>query len=134
LVLWLSALLSPLLAEPSSCEPKGMAARSVAVRTAVVGDLDTTGHLDNSYSTDRICRVRRNGMAFWLEEEWVDPPVGKTNPRPRLELSDGLLVACAGGEVIGYGELQFESWNDRARIEHIYVSGRFRGRGLGFFH
>jgi len=70
-------------------------------------------------------------MAFWLEEEWVDPPVGKTNPRPRLELSDGLLVACAGGEVIGYGELQFESCNDRARIEHIYVSGRFRGRGVG---
>jgi len=42
-----------------------------------------------------------------------------------------LLVACIGPEMTGFGELQFESWNGRARIEHLYVSGRFRGAGVG---
>jgi ribosomal protein S18 acetylase RimI-like enzyme len=108
-----------------------MAARSAVVRKAERGDLDKIVGLDLSYSTDRIYSVRRNDMAFWLEEHRVDPPLEKTYPRPQLELGSGLLVACTHGEIIGYGELQYESWNDRARIEHIYVSRPFRGRGVG---
>jgi ribosomal protein S18 acetylase RimI-like enzyme len=108
-----------------------MATTSVVVRAANCGDLDGIGGLDISYSTDRIYRVRREPMAFWLEQERADPPVEKTYPRPHLELSDGLLVAYGRGEIAGYGELQFDAWNDRARIEHLYVSRRFRGRGVG---
>jgi ribosomal protein S18 acetylase RimI-like enzyme len=108
-----------------------MAARSVVVRLAVHDDLDGIGGLDISYSTDRIYRVRREPMAFCLKQERADPPVEKTYPRPYLELSDGLLVACEHGEIVGYGELQFDSWNDRARIEHLYVARGFRGRSVG---
>jgi len=64
-------------------------------------------------------------------EARIDPPVHKTNPRPQLELGSGLFVACVGTELAGYAELLFEAWNGRARIEHIYVSGGFRGRGMG---
>lgn len=94
-------------------------------------DLEAIGRLDISYSTDRIYRVRRAGLAFRLDEERIDPPVTKTYPRPALDLSDGLLVACTGGQIVGYGELRFESWNDRAVIEHLYVSATCRGRGAG---
>jgi ribosomal protein S18 acetylase RimI-like enzyme len=94
-------------------------------------DLDAMAGIDLSYSTDRIYRVLSDGLAFRLDEQRIDPPVTKTYPRPPLALSDGLLVACLGDEVAGYGELRFESWNGRARIEHLYVAARWRGRGVG---
>jgi ribosomal protein S18 acetylase RimI-like enzyme len=108
-----------------------MARLAVAVREASPDDLGDLGLVDTSYRTDRIYRVRRSELGFWLDEERVDPPVHKTNPRPQLELGNGLFVACVGTELAGYAELLFEAWNGRARIEHIYVSGGFRGRGVG---
>jgi len=51
--------------------------------------------------------------------EPVSPPVQKTYPDPSPELSDRLLVAAAGPEIAGYGELRFNSWNDRAEIEGL---------------
>jgi ribosomal protein S18 acetylase RimI-like enzyme len=94
-------------------------------------DLDGISKISRAYSTDRIYRVRRNELGFWLDEEPVSPPVHKIYPDPSPELSDRLLVATAGPEVVGYGELQFNSWNDRAEIEGLIVSGDFRGRGIG---
>ena len=108
-----------------------MARQAVAVRGASRDDLGDLGLVDTSYRTDRIYRVRRSELGFWLDEERIDPPVHKTNPRPQLELGNGLFVACVGTELAGYAELLFEAWNGRARIEHIYVSGSFRGRGVG---
>lgn len=109
-----------------------MANPAVSVRVAAEpGDLAGIGEVDLSYSTDRVYLVRRTELGFWLDERGVDPPATKTYPRPALELSDRLLVACVGAEIAGYGELRFESWNGRARIEHLYVSGGFRGQGLG---
>ena len=105
---------------------------AVIVRAAdSLADLDAIERLDLSYSTDRVYRVHRAGLAFRLDEERIDPPVTKTYPRPALDLSDDLLVASVGGEIVGFGELRFESWNDRAAIEHIYVSASRRGRGVG---
>ena len=104
---------------------------AAVVRAASSGDLDGIGLVDISYCTDRIYRVRRSDLGFWLDEERADPPAQRTYPRPSPELSDRLLVACAGPEIVGFGELLFEAWNGRARIEHLYVSGRFRGRGVG---
>jgi ribosomal protein S18 acetylase RimI-like enzyme len=113
-------------------KPSSMASPAVAVRTATEpGDLDGIGKVDLSYSTDRIYRLRRSELGFWLEEQSVDPPARKVYPRPDPELSDRLLVASAGTEIAGYGELQFEPWSGRAKIEHLYVSGRFRGQGVG---
>lgn len=109
-----------------------MVSPAVVVRVAAgPADLDGIGKVDLSYSTGCIYRVRRTGLGFWLEEESIDPPARKTYPRPAPELSDRLLVASAGAETAGYGELQFEPWSGRARIEHLYVSGSFRGQGVG---
>jgi ribosomal protein S18 acetylase RimI-like enzyme len=105
---------------------------AVLVRVAdSAADLEAIGLIDISYVTGRIYRVHRDGLAFRLDEERVDPPVTKTYPRPALDLSDDLLVACVDGEIVGYGELRFESWNGRAAIEHPYVSARRRGQGVG---
>jgi ribosomal protein S18 acetylase RimI-like enzyme len=102
------------------------------VRAAVSReDLDQIGRIDVSYVTDRIYAVQRRGMTFSLAEQRVDPPLEKSYPRPSLELSEGLMVACAGPGVVGYGELRFEAWNNRARIEHLFVTRGARGRGVG---
>ena len=94
-------------------------------------DLDGISKIDRTYSTDRIYRVRRSELGFFLDEEPVSPPVQKNYPDPSPELSDRLLVATAGAEIIGYGELRFNSWNDRAEIEGLTVSGNFRSQGVG---
>jgi ribosomal protein S18 acetylase RimI-like enzyme len=109
-----------------------MASPATSVRAAAdLGELTGIGEIDLSYSTDRVYLVRRTGLGFSLQEQSVDPPARKTYPRPDLQLSDRLLVASVGAKIAGYGELRFESWNGRARIEHLYVSDSFRGQGLG---
>lgn len=94
-------------------------------------DLDGISQIDRTYSTNRIYRVRRSELGFFLDEEPVSPPVQKTYPDPSPGVSDRLLVAVAGAEIVGYGELRFNSWNDRAEIEGLAVSGNFRGQGVG---
>jgi ribosomal protein S18 acetylase RimI-like enzyme len=109
-----------------------MAHLPVIVRAAETQrDLDRISKIDRTYTTDRIYRVRRSELGFWLDEEPVSPPVQKVYPDPSPELSDRLLVATAGAEIVGYGELHFHSWNDRAEIEGLTVSGNFRGQGVG---
>jgi len=69
-----------------------MARAALVVRAAAApGDLDGIGKIDPSYSTDRIYRVRRSELGFWLDEERVSPPVQKTYSRPSPQLSDRLL-------------------------------------------
>lgn len=94
-------------------------------------DLAGIDAVDVSYSTDRIYRVRRTKMAFWLEEERFELPVEKADLRPALTLSEGLFVACRGDTIVGYGELRPDPWNGRARIENIFVSRPCRGQGIG---
>jgi len=90
----------------------------VVVRVAASpGDVEEINRIDTSFSCDRIYRVSRDGLAFHLDEERVEPPVEKTYPLPSLTLTDRLFVACAGDETVGFGELEFESWNGRARID-----------------
>ena len=109
-----------------------MTAGSIVVRPAETqADLAGIDAVDVSYSTDRIYRVRRSRMAFWLEEERFELPVEKADLRPALTLSDGLFVACRGEVIVGYGELRPEAWNGRARIDNIFVSRPCRGRGIG---
>jgi ribosomal protein S18 acetylase RimI-like enzyme len=103
----------------------------VVVRAAAEGDRDKIGKIDHSYSTGRIYRVWRNELGFRLDEQPVSPPVRKTYNRPSFRPSDRLLVATAGTEIVGYAELQFNSWNDRAEIGHLIVSGHARGQGVG---
>jgi ribosomal protein S18 acetylase RimI-like enzyme len=109
-----------------------MAAAAILVRPAESqADLAGIDAVDVSYSTDRIYRVRRSKLAFWLEEERFELPVEKADLRPARTLSDGLFVACQGDTIVGYGELRPELWNGRVRIESIFVSRSSRGQGVG---
>lgn len=105
---------------------------AITIRAAAApGDLDAIRQIDPSYSTDRIYRVSRDELGFTLHEEHVSPPVRKVYSRPSPEVSDRLLLACADGEVVGYGELQFDAWSRRAQVEQLIVAGRYRGHGAG---
>jgi ribosomal protein S18 acetylase RimI-like enzyme len=42
-----------------------------------------------------------------------------------------VIVAVGGTGVVGYGEVQFNAWNQRAEIENLAVSADFRGLGIG---
>jgi ribosomal protein S18 acetylase RimI-like enzyme len=109
-----------------------MANLPVVIRAAQTQrDLNEISRLDRTYSTARIYRIRRSELGFSLDEESVCPPVRKTYPRPSPELSDRLLVATAGQQLVGYAELKFNSWNDRAEIDSLDVSSPFRGQGIG---
>jgi len=114
------------------CHDEKVQTTPVVVRVAASpGDVEAISRIDTSFSCDRIYRVSRDGLAFHLDEERVEPRVEKTYPLPSLTLSDRLFVACAGDETVGFGELDFESWNGRARIGHLAVSTPHRGRGAG---
>jgi ribosomal protein S18 acetylase RimI-like enzyme len=109
-----------------------MASAKIVVRPAETqADLAGIHAVDVSYSTDRIYRVRRSKLAFWLEEERFELPVEKADLRPARTMSDGLFVACLDDTIVGYGELRPESWNGRVRIESIFVSRTARGQGVG---
>src|ERR1700749_3873633 len=109
-----------------------MAAGAIVIRPGdSQADLAGIDAVDVSYSTDRIYRVRRSKLAFWLEEERFELPVEKADLRPARSLSDGLFVACQGNTIVGYGELRPELWNGRIRIESIFVSRSSRGQGVG---
>jgi ribosomal protein S18 acetylase RimI-like enzyme len=122
----------PPITKTRGVQALGMAHLPVVVRAAETQhDLDGISKIDRTYSTTRIYHVRRGELGFWLDQESVSPPVQKIYPDPSPELSDRLLVATAGPEIVGYGELRFNSWNDRAEIEGLTVSGDFRGQGIG---
>src|ERR1700759_1000365 len=113
-------------------QPVRVAAGVIVVRPAETpADLAGIDGVDVSYSPDRIYRVRHTGMACWLEEERFELPVEKADLRPALTLSEGLFVACRGEEIVGYGELRPDAWNNRARINNIFVSRPSRGQGVG---
>src|ERR1700744_6791746 len=100
-----------------------MAAGAIVVRAA--GTQGAPTGLDPvavPYSTDRIYRVRRNKLAFWLEEERFELPVEKADLRPTRTLSDGLFVACQDGAVVGYCELRPEPRNGRGRGQALFVA------------
>lgn len=98
---------------------------------ATASDLNGIGLIDPSYTSDRIYRLRRTELGFWFEEEPIEPPIAKKYPRPSPQLSDRLMVARVGTEIVGSGELRFDSWSKRAEIEYLIVSGSFRSQGVG---
>jgi ribosomal protein S18 acetylase RimI-like enzyme len=100
-----------------------------AARSAA--DLDGTAGIDASFTTSTIYKVERFPDGFRLVLQHLSRPVTKVYTWPGLAPHDGLLMARAGGTVIGFTEVVFDTWNGRARIEHLYVSARHRGVGAG---
>lgn len=42
-----------------------------------------------------------------------------------------MVVAEEGTTICGFAAVNIETWNRRAVIEHLYVSNRYRGLGIG---
>src|SRR5262245_28956864 len=108
-----------------------MAHLPVIVRAAETQhDLAGISKIGRAYSTDRIYRVRRSELGVLARRGTGQPARAQVYPDPSPEGSER-LVAAAGTETVGYGELRFNSWNDRAKIEGLTVSGTFRRQGVG---
>jgi GNAT superfamily N-acetyltransferase len=92
--------------------------------------------LDSSFTSDRIYRLRRGPLSFELVEETVDPPVRKAYPllRPDADRLRGLahvVVAEAGGALVGVAAASVSAWNRRVQVEDFFVAPLARGRGVG---
>jgi ribosomal protein S18 acetylase RimI-like enzyme len=99
-------------------------------------DLPGLEALDTSFTTDRVYRVRRGALSFELVEEAVDPPIRKAYPllRPDAERLRGLghvVVAEAGGALVGLAAAALSGWNRRVQVEDLYVAPSARGQGIG---
>jgi ribosomal protein S18 acetylase RimI-like enzyme len=108
------------------------AVESLSVRVAAsVSDVEAIERIDRSFVTERIYRLRTRQLAWRLEEHILATPLEKTAPLPKPKLTDRLFVCCVGEEIVGFGLLEFERWNGRARVQQLFVSPSHRGRGAG---
>jgi len=94
-------------------------------------DAERISRIDATYSSDRVLRIDAQDLAFSLHEEAADPPVARSHVLDEFGESDALFVAEVEGDVVGVGGVRLSSWNRRATVTGLYVSGAFRGRGVG---
>lgn len=92
--------------------------------------------LDTSFTTDRIYRVMRDGLSFILVEEEVSLPLRKEYGSISGLAEEGrsmehAVVAEVAGVVVGVAATNYESWNRRLVVEHLYVAPAQRGSGVG---
>lgn len=99
-------------------------------------DADALSAVDTSFITDCIYRLVREELSFRLDEETTTSPVRKrydfrpADPAERRAW-DFTVVAEEEGEVTGFAAAQYETWNRRVVIRHLYVAPAFRRRGVG---
>jgi ribosomal protein S18 acetylase RimI-like enzyme len=99
-------------------------------------DLAALERLDTSFTTNRIYRVAGNELGFRLVEERLEPPLRKDyGPLPqiddRLAELEYALIAELDGELVGFGATEYEAWNRRAIVRHLYVAPEHRRAGIG---
>lgn len=91
--------------------------------------------LDTSVTLDRVYRLKREGNSFALEVVAQSPPQAKRYELAREEDSIARavwsLVALRNSVIIGLATMNYEAWNCRARLEHLYVDKSVRGQGIG---
>ena len=99
------------------------------------GDRAAVLALDTSYVTDRTLRLELTPRSASLVEDVLPAPL-----RHDYNLADTVdalpnfawvRMAHDGAGVVGVAALAFETWNRRARLEHLYVGAGERGRGVG---
>jgi ribosomal protein S18 acetylase RimI-like enzyme len=92
--------------------------------------------LDHSFTTDRVYRVRREGLSFTVEEERVDPPLQKVygpdaHLEPPIQEADFTVVAEQDGRLVGVAAVKMAAWNRRIEVWHVYVAKAARRQGIG---
>lgn len=96
-------------------------------------DLEKLEQLDTSFETHSIYEVLRQARGFSIVERSVQPPLRKcyTIDWRELESADAAVVAELDGTLAGVAALEYETWNRRAVISHLYVDRSVRGQGVG---
>jgi ribosomal protein S18 acetylase RimI-like enzyme len=90
--------------------------------------------IDSSFETAAIFDVETDGSGFRLVKRAVDPPVTKRFPLDAPLAGrqwESAWLALDGDRAVGVVSTQYEAWNRRVVIWHLYVSPGDRGRGIG---
>jgi GNAT superfamily N-acetyltransferase len=91
--------------------------------------------IDTSVILNQVYRLKREGNSFTLESAAQLP--ARTKRYNLAEEEDSIAgaiwarVALRNGVVVGIATMNYEAWNRRARLEHLYVDKAFRGQGVG---
>ena len=101
-----------------------MAETSLAVRDAMAADAAAIAAIYNQGIADRVATLETEDRTPEERAAWLD---GRTPRHP-------VLVAVAGGRVVGWGSLN--PFNPRRAYDHVadfslYVERDWRGRGVG---
>jgi GNAT superfamily N-acetyltransferase len=98
-------------------------------------DLALLAGLDASFTTELIYRVIRDEYGFQLVEERVDPPLhkgyGSILDDDCFEEMAYAAVAEHEGELVGFAAAEYEAWNRRMAVRHLYVASHRRRSGIG---
>jgi len=103
----------------------------------ISGPLDhkCLSQFEASYSTEYIYRVSIGEMAVDIRKEKLNSPLLGSYDLKDIEGSiadaDQTIVAENEGELVGFIAVKFESWNNRAEIDGIYVLPEYKRRGIG---
>jgi ribosomal protein S18 acetylase RimI-like enzyme len=101
---------------------------------ALEQDRDDIVSLDRSFRTDTIFEVRGEGRSFQLVERALESPIAKTFPLDEVGQGpewENAWLALDDGRAAGVVATQYETWNRRAVIWHLYVDAGLRRRGIG---
>src|SRR4029450_12232536 len=90
--------------------------------------------LDTSFETGAILDVQADGRGFRLVEKTIEPPLSKAFDLGRLDAAhewERVWLALDGDQAVGVIATQYELWNRRVAIWHLYVNTSHRRRGIG---
>ena len=92
--------------------------------------------LDTSFTTGRVYRALRGPLAFLLVAERVEPPIRKSygslaDHSEQLRRTQHVVVSEDEGVLTGVAAADLVAWNNRVRVEHLYVAPGARRRGVG---
>jgi ribosomal protein S18 acetylase RimI-like enzyme len=90
--------------------------------------------LDTSFETRAMLDVQADGRGFRLIEKRVEPPLRKTFDLRRLDAAhewERAWLALDRGQAVGVVATQYETWNRRLIIWHLYVNTSHRRHGIG---
>ena len=107
----------------------------VEVRAArLPEDADAIAAIDTSFTSDTYYKIEKNDDGFRLALARTEPFVKRFtvydlrhDDRPW----DRADVAVESGRIIGFLATEFQFWNRRLVLWHLYVDASARGRGVG---
>ncbi len=123
------------MTEPA-IEPIENSKNAIVICTAATpDDVKAASKVDTSYSTNQMyimeCSWDKDGAKISLAVQKLEQPLEKKFPLDSLEVSDRLILAKLNDAVVGFTLLEFQDWNSRAVIQHLYVEPSFRRLGIG---